>query len=84
MTSYRKAKREYADRKYHPFSEEAADYHSYFGQVKEAKDAVYGMPDGDIPRVFRSAADASGEDSDVECLEEVTVAKKPKIVHTLC
>lgn len=52
-------------------------------QVKEAKDIVYGMPNGEIPEIFRSPDGESEEDSDVEFLEERTPAKRIKAID-LC
>lgn len=54
-------------------------------QIQDAKDVVYGMPDGDIPQIFRSAGDESQEDPEIEFLEESgPYKKKTKVVYNLC
>ena len=70
-------------RKTDEWDDKASLLSQWMQQVKEAKDTVYGMPNGEIPEIFRSPDGESEEDSDVEFLEERTPAKRIKAID-LC
>ena len=52
-------------------------------QVEEAKAITFGMPDGDVPAIFKQHEESDEADSDVEIIEDDRPAKK-RIVLDLC
>ncbi len=51
--------------------------------MEEAKAITFGMPNGDVPSIFKGDAAMEGSDSDVEIIEDDRPTKK-RIVHDLC
>lgn len=51
--------------------------------MEEAKAITFGMPDGDVPAIFKAEEESEDTDSDVEIIEDDRPAKK-RIVHDLC
>ena len=52
-------------------------------QVEEAKAITFGMPDGDVPAIFKRHEESDQMDSDVEIIEDDRPAKK-RVVLDLC
>lgn len=51
--------------------------------MEEAKGITYGMPNGDVPAIFKAEAESEETDSDVEIIEDDRPTKR-RVVHDLC